>query len=183
MKTIARLFILICVISSVSSCEKAASVSAIPEIEFQKLTTGTSGVDDLGSTLKTASLTFSFTDGDGDLGVRYENTTDTLSRIYVIWQQKKEDGSYEDYEFENGTVVDYKIPYDDDKMNREEAQNKVLKGTIDVKLDTPRPLPVDMDTVRLEYYIMDRKLNKSNIDYTPDFSILDDNVEIEKAIK
>jgi hypothetical protein len=131
--------------------------------------------------MKTATLIFSFIDGNGDLGVRNIYSTDTLSRIYVIWQQKKDDGSYEDYEFNNGEVVQtLEISYDKDKMDRDEAHNKILKGTIETKWNAPSGLSAGMDTVRLEYYIMDRALNRSNTEYTPDFSILDEYVEINK---
>jgi hypothetical protein len=80
--------------------------------------------------------------------------------------------TYEPYMFATDSVTtqSYKIPYKD-VMNREEAQNKVLKGTIEAVLITPRQ-PHGLDTVHVEYYIVDRAKHRSNIDVTPDFSIL-----------
>ena len=157
------------------NCTPADSVSPIPEIHFKKLVFLDS-LDKLNNIVKYAVLTFSFIDGNGDLGDRYGNG---VSRIEYIWGKKLPDGKYEQYEFRNPkdtTIIQIeKIPYRD-VMNKDEAQNKILKGTIDVKLSTPWITPTDnpqeADTMRVEFYIFDRARNKSNVEYTPDFSIL-----------
>lgn len=160
------------------SCEKNISYPDIPEIHFKGLNVDIIGGNSAGSIQKTADLAFSFVDGDGDLGVRDEDTRDTLSQIYITWQKKLADGTYENYEFDEGSVIQmFRIPYDD-VMNRDEAQNKVLKGTVRITMDAPLNPPDDMDTVRLEFYIMDRALHSSNIDHSPDFSMMDDHVEL-----
>ncbi len=170
MKTVFSILGIICIGWGMWSCKKINSYSDIPEIRFKKLTSGQKntalGIVDV------TFLTFSFTDGNGDLGVRDTTTTDTLSRVYVIWQEKLTDGTYKDYTFINGngtTIQPYRIPYDY-RMNKDDAQNKVLKGEIEVMLFNPI---ASLDTVRLEFYIMDRALHKSNVDHSPNFKLSD----------
>ena len=158
----------------ISGCEKSEDHSDIPEISFQKLVVD-DVMDTLGTVSKTASLTFAFIDGDGDIGSKYFLKE---SQIFFTWYRKNTDGSYQSYKFADGTVQDsLDIPYRE-VMDRDEAQNKLLKGWITIHIPAPAFTPAGMDTVRIEYYITDRARHKSNIIYTPDFSILDDYVEI-----
>ncbi len=161
------------------SCEKSSSYSEIPEIHFQKLVLETDGIDPLDNPLKTATVTFSFADGDGDIGtpIGYKDT----SSICYTWYKKMPNGEYEKYIFPDTkiTTVKKEIPFKD-VMYRDEAQNKLLRGTIKAIFSTPLGSPAGMDTVRIEFYITDRAQHKSNVEYTPDFSFLDEYVEIEE---
>ncbi len=178
MKTIVSFLGVISLTWCLWSCKKSSSYSEIPEIHFKKLIIENQ-LNSFGSTSKMATLTFHFIDGDGDLGVRNPQSNDTLSQAYVTWKKKLGDGTYETFKFDDGSILQpQRIPFNN-KMNRDEAQNKVLQGTIDVSLFAPSISLGDTDTMRLEYYIMDRALHTSNIDYTPDFSILDETVHIE----
>jgi len=161
------------------SCERAQSYSEIPEIRFKSLI-----FDSVYTALevfeKKAFLTFSFIDGDGDIGVRSFDY-DSVSKIHYIWHKKLPDKTYEPFQFPlTGTIADSTaIPYNS-VMNKDEAQNKTLKGSIEIALDAPQR-PQDVDTMRIEFYIFDRERNKSNVDYTPDFSILNtSNIEEKK---
>ena len=158
------------------SCEKSNSYSEIPEICFMKLEVTTEGKDILGNPLKhKPTLTFSFADGDGNIGSFSNNGP---SCIFYTWYKKMPNGEYEQYMFADTTFTQKTIiPYKD-VMNREDAQNKLLKGEIKAILSAPSVPPAGMDTVRIEFYITDRTSNKSNVEYTPDFSILDEFVEI-----
>jgi len=180
---------LLCMLGSVgwylSGCGRIESYSEVPEIHFKKLVFVDS-LDALGEILKKAVITFSFIDGDGDLGVRPQekNPDGTykpgggLSRVYYTWHQKKSDGTYEPYQFPEGDVtISSEIPYSS-VMDKSEAQNQTLKGTIQIKLDTPKK-PKEVDIMRIEFYITDRANHQSNIEYTPDFSILNPSESIE----
>ena len=166
---------LFCVVGFVGlclwSCKSIQSHSEIPEIHFKKLVFVDS-LDALDEILKKAVITFSFIDGDGDLGdwstEKYPD--EGVSRIYYTWYEKKHDKTYEPYQFKGGTTNFSKIPYSS-VMDKSEAQNKTLKGFIDIKLDAPVK-PQGIDTMRIEFYINDRAGNLSNVEYTPDFSIL-----------
>jgi hypothetical protein len=160
-----------------SSCEPIQRYSEIPEIHFKKLVFE-DRTDPLDETFKKAVLSFSFIDGDGDLGVP-EKATERDSKIFYTWQQKLSDGTYASYQFTDGTITQKsEIPYNS-VMDKSEAQNKVLKGTIEIELETPKK-PQGIDIMRVEFYITDRARNQSNIEYTPDFSILNPPDELQK---
>jgi hypothetical protein len=163
-------------------CEKAASYPDTPEIHFKGLEVKIDGADPLGEKIKSAYLSFSFIDGDGDLGVRDVNSRDTVSKIHYTWMKKLDDGTYEPYVYETGITTDaIRIPYDEDVMNKDEAHNKFLKGTMDIKLTIPYGSSIaGMDTIRIEFFIVDRADHKSNVDITPDFSILADSVKVSR---
>jgi len=150
------------------SCSGPHSYPETPEITFKSLSFE-SVTTDLGSD-QMAVLIFSFVDGDGDIGVR--SPDDSISKIHYTWYKKLPDGRYEPYQFPNtGTVTDSTaIPYGS-VMNKDEANNRTLKGTIQIALSAPRN-PQNVDTMRIDFYIFDRARNKSNIENTPDFSIL-----------
>jgi len=171
-----RFLTLLCIVGfgcCLWNCSPVQSYSEIPEIHFKGLTFEDRIDPDLEIIIPSAILTFSFIDGDGDLGVRpidalYEETR--ISKIYYTWYQKMPDRTYVPYQFENGETISSDIPYDE-VMNKENAQNKVLKGTIQIGLDMPSQTQ-DIDTMRIGFYITDRARHQSNIEYTPDFSIL-----------
>ena len=65
------------------SCDKAQSYSAIPEIHFKSLLFDSIYVPEMGMEEK-AFLTFSFIDGDGDIGTR--TPYDSISnKIHHTW--------------------------------------------------------------------------------------------------
>jgi len=149
------------------SCEPLQKYSDIPVIKFMSLSfedvTTELGTD------KMAILTFSFVDGDGDIGVR---SKDSISKIHYTWYKKLPDETYEPYQFpKTGTINDSTaIPYGS-VMNKDEAHNKTLNGSIKIALSAPTH-PKDVDIMHIKYHIFDRARNKSNVDQTPDFSIL-----------
>jgi len=124
----------------------------------------------LGNIEKKALLTFSFVVSDGNLGVRPIDISrgERFSRIYYTWYPQ---GSDKPYEFRpDTTTIDHAIPYSE-VMNKDGAQNKVLKGTIEIQLETPNQQ--NLDFMRVEFYITDRAKNESNLERTPDFSLFD----------
>ncbi|MDR0815316.1 MAG: hypothetical protein LBN37_06155 [Bacteroidales bacterium] len=159
-------------------CKKNTSYSEIPEIHFKKLVMKVYHEDDLGNLLKEAKVTFSFADGDGDLGI-IPNTNSKTSQIHYSWMKKQADGQYIPHIFSSGSTSDtISIPYDE-VMNKDEAYNKLLQGTIDMKITIPYVGVADMDTVRLDFFITDRANHSSNVEMSPDFSVLADSVRLE----
>ena len=145
-------------------CGRIHSYSESPEIHFKSLV-----FEDGTSTLRYAVLTFSFIDGDGDIGVSSQDI-DTISRIHYTWEKKMPDRTYVPHQFNNGiTTQSAKIPYAE-VMNKNEANNKTLKGTIEITIEAPINIQ-GIDTMRIEFFIVDRAKNNSNVDYTPDFDI------------
>jgi hypothetical protein len=180
MKTTKALFIIVAISGSMYACRKTATYAETPEIHFRTLVMKIDGVDALGEKIKKANLSFSFADGDGDLGVTGAFSTD--SKIYCSWMKKMPDGQYEAHVFpdEGGAVRTFDIPYSEDVMNKEEAYNKLLEGEMEVKMEVPYgSSAAGMDTVHIEFYIVDRALHRSNVEITPDFSIRADSVSIK----
>ena len=153
-----------------AGCSDIMKYSDVPEIKFQKLFFK-DFKDDLGNVINKAVLTFSFVDGNGDLGV-IPGDENTVSQIHYIWQKKLSATEYEDFIFYVEDETQHFIPWDD-VMDKRDAQNKFLKGVIEIELVTPLFGLEELDIMRVVFYIVDRAGNQSNIERTPDFSILD----------
>ena len=150
------------------SCDPIQSYSEIPEINFKELFFE-DRTDPLGETSTSAILIFSFIDGDGDIGAKPPD--ERLSKIHYAWYSKLSDHTFEPYKFPNDSIIiSSEIPYNS-VMDKSGAQNKLLKGTIEIELVTPMN-PQGIDSMRVEFYIFDRAGNQSNIEYTPVFSLV-----------
>lgn len=164
------------------TCVEFDPVSPIPEIEYKDLTFGI-GLDSLGNRQLQALVEFSFIDGDADLGVYDEVHSDTLlpdsvrygifidmfekvnddyRKIHLIRLIRPAQGVPYIDTFQLHTLLPY-----DEKMDRV-GQNKAIQGIIRSGIVFYQP--ADYDTMRLEFYIRDRALNKSNVEYTRDFA-------------
>ncbi len=137
------------------SCEKTEDYSEVPAIEFIsfKVIPG-----DGESTIAEGILTFSFVDGDGNIGFS-ENFSDTIvsnNQIDFIYTEfYKQDG-----QFIEKTGNTYYLPYFEQGIYR-----KSLKGTIDIYFSRTILSP---DTVYYQFQVMDRDFNLSNIETTPE---------------
>lgn len=177
-------------------CPEIEEVSPVPHIEFQKFIINTE-LDSLGNRMPVGYLSFNFIDGDADLGVLKSVDTnlalpDSVKHGIFIDFFEKKNGIYIRYYptqlvtktvkivrpdtsfFMDSVYVDTisfnkYLPYDE-KLNRV-GQNKIVKGVIRVKL--PFEKDPEKDSMRFEFYIRDRALNKSNVEVTPDFSKYD----------
>ena len=172
MKRSFSLFCLFCFVWLQMSCsnESFEDVFEISykSLSFEKVSTPLDSID-------MAVLVFSFIDGNGNIGDRYNDKT---SIVCYTWYKKLPDQTYEPYTFPSGDVEQFNpIPYSS-VMDKDQAQNKTIKGTIQALLFRPTNTQ-GLDTMRIGYYIVDRLKKESNIDFTPDFSILDPQ-DIEK---
>ena len=143
-----------------SSCIKKVVYPDIPAIAFQNFV----AVFDTGKVAVRGYLTISFTDGDGDIGLRPEETQppfDTGSIYYynyIIDYYEKQNGKFVKLDF--SIPFNARIPYLT-PLN----SNKAIKGIIvDTLMLNPQPAH---DTIKFKFYIYDRALHKSNIDSTP----------------
>jgi hypothetical protein len=143
-----------------SSCMKQEKYPDIPEIAFQSFT----AEFDSGLYAKRGFLTISFKDGNGDIGLRQDQTAppfDTAGNYYynyIIDYYEMQNGQFVkvDLDPSYNARIPYLTPYD---------VNKSIKGIIvDTLLLNPMPLH---DTVKFKFFIYDRALNKSNVDSTP----------------
>jgi hypothetical protein len=142
------------------ACEEITTVNPVPVIEFKKFTLK-EGRDTLGNMVFEGKLLFSFSDDDGaDLS----NTPygDTIYSIITIPYIKNPGNLYVKSDFD--TVNNYLI-YDNNMKISKVGQNKTLHGDIEI---TRYYLKVPADTIRYEFYIIDKDKNMSNVEVTSD---------------
>jgi hypothetical protein len=148
-----QIYILLIVVLGFSSCIKRDEFPDEPIIKYI----------DFRQTPDTAYLRFSFTDGDGDLGLDqgdtlnpFEHNGPNYFNIYVKY-----------FEFKNGAFEELVLPapfnYRFARI-KSPSKNNSLEGEMKIKIPSPyrNPLIAKGDTVRYDFYIMDRALHKSN---------------------
>lgn len=150
------------------ACEKIEPADPVPSIGFKDFTVADS-YDTIGGEpieVKACELLFTFIDGDGDIGL-YDDPYDSIDpkNVFIIPYEKFE-GDYKRND-ELDTLA-FWIKHDD-KMDRV-GQNKTLKGEIKVKFSYYKELISDYDTLKFDFYIIDRAENQSNIESTFDIS-------------
>lgn len=149
----------------VFSCRKPQNYSEIPEIGYKSFTVRDT-TDLLGNNGLVGELTFTFVDGDGDLGLHEPDVEpgDTID---------PEDPEYTNlfftlYVMKNGILtipddikipLNYRIPY-----MEPEGQDPSLKGEIKVEF---LYILFKYDTLLYDFYITDRAKNESNLESTP----------------
>lgn len=157
------IYYIISLILLITSCEKDEEYSTVPEIKFKSFTIENEDLNGFENTI--GRLTFSFTDGDGDIGNKTNPETLSnslseeayntfISRFYKVNNQ-----------FLIDTTITYIIPYMQGGVYREH-----LKGEIEIKLYF---LEFKHDTLKLEFYITDRAKHKSNTESTPEIIVSD----------
>lgn len=161
------------------SCVEFEPISPIPEVQYQDFELK-DGFDTLGNPVKFALLEFNFIDGDADFGVYPEISTDTsypdsIRFNLILNFYDKIDGIYKHKTFWNDTanrfdtlVLKLAILHDT-KMDRV-GQNKTVKGKITSNTQFTQWGELN-DTFRIEFFIRDRALNKSNLDYSDDYIV------------
>lgn len=141
------------------SCRKPVQYSDIPLIKFlsfQKYSDAT--ISD------GAILTFYFQDGEGDIGLNQTDIKppfDTASIFYYNF-------FCDYYEKQNGVFVKPEIQgnFNARIPRLSSLSSESIDGEIYLKMPTYYDPSSPFDTIRFNFYIVDRKLNKSNIDTT-----------------
>ena len=142
------------------ACEEITTVNPVPVIKYKGFIL-TEGRDSLGNLVFEGKLVFSFSDDDGaDLSKTPYG--DTIYSIITEPFIKNTDNSYTESDFD--TVNNYLI-YDEDMNISKVGQNKTLHGDIEI---TRYYFFVPADTIRYEFYIIDRDENQSNVEVTSD---------------
>lgn len=137
------------------ACESFEKASIVPEIHFKSLET--ISVSDTA----VYELVFSFQDGDADFGSNNSSTN-----VFLVPYQKI-DGNYEPVD-----ETLYGLPYsiaNDEKLTRS-GQNKTIKGEIKIKM-LLFPTLIPFDTLRYDFYIVDRAGHESNVESTTDIAL------------
>jgi hypothetical protein len=144
------------------SCEPLEKIDDIPEIGFKSLEGPYLVQTEDSTTLIGAFLTFSFQDGNSDFGVDMAARPADSINLYLVPFQKV-DGTYDSVDAElYGRQYTVKK---DDKMGE---PGQPVKGEIEVLVTYLLKPP--FDTLRYEFYILDRAFNKSNVESTSDIA-------------
>jgi hypothetical protein len=144
-----------------SACTKHEVYSVVPHIEYkslEKIPTST-GVDDK------AYLTITFTDGDGDIGLRPDDTMPPYNPggkyyyNFIIDYFEKQGDTF--VKIDLPITNNSRIPYVEANL-----AERGVKGEIQIELFINNIMST-ADSIRYEMYIYDRKLHKSNVVTTP----------------
>ena len=152
-----------------SQCKKDLNLSKIPNIQFLKFSKLSSPSDDIS---KRGIIIFSYTDGDGNIGLSQGDTTGVFSKgneyYYNLWitYQEYQNGTWKDVEIQDIQTGEISYLHSRIPMLTKTPIGQAIKGEI---IDTiPIYNPVSKyDTIRFLIQIADRNLNKSNQISTP----------------
>lgn len=150
------------------SCVETEPVSPIPEIEFKSYDLGPAYDSLLDQYFLVGNLEFSFIDGDADFGIDYaydKEAPDDYNYNVFLKAYEKVDTNYFPIEFDTtNPPLNYRITRDT-PLDRV-GQNKTVKGFI--RIDMYFFVIPPYDTMKFDFYITDRAMNKSNIESTTD---------------
>ncbi len=147
-----------------AGCEKIQSYPATPQIKYKNFWVRDTTLIE-GEAIRLGTLSFTFVDGDGDFGLfepdSGETDTTKLYNLYFKFYQKINGAFIQDTNLKSKP---YYPVYFTEAMRRE-GQDKTLKGTVAVNLEY---YVINYDTIKYEFFIVDRAQNKSNVEETPE---------------
>lgn len=152
----------------VSSCIKKETYPAQPKISYKEFQNFQAD---------SGYFTFKFTDGDGDFGLKAEDTSGTFTssskyyyNLYIKYLYKKADGTWSAYFNANPLVNDtqyykFRVPFIE-----QTGKDKSMNGEVRVKLTELRPT-ASHKNIKYLFYIFDKSLNQSNVEESPEFAL------------
>lgn len=154
------LFLIGLMVSMLAGCIKEDQYPIIPHIEYN----GFSTFRDVTDKDSSGRISFSYTDGDGNLGLeQWDSVGPYKYNFYLRFMQ-----------YVNGELID--VPTADPSGNfnaripnlTPSGPNKNIRGNISMDLDLYYVLPnLQSDTIAFSFYLKDRDLNESNVIETP----------------
>lgn len=150
-------------------CKKYEEYPPEPRIEFMDflLLRDAQGIDQRGV------LRFSFTDGDGNIGLYDSDSLPPFDYNLFIRYFEQQNGSFKEvFLISSRYINDTTLVYDTATFNGRiplltpAGKNKSISGEIEDTLFVNNPLS-PYDTIMFEVFIRDRDLNESNVIQTP----------------
>ena len=168
MKKIKLSIIIFAVIALSTSCLKIENVSEIPSIEFVSFEVFDT-ITNLGNNSKAGRLKFRFEDGDGDIGL--PKTTEETNFEMSLYRKK--DGVMQLVTDSDPLLpgTSYSIPY-----LQKIGQSKVLRGEIIISMLYDFYIPNIADTIKYDFYIIDRAGNISNTEETAEIIVAQNDI-------
>ncbi len=168
--------LLFCFFVLIGACKEKEIYPAIPSIQYKSayFISGSNGKDSL------MKLIFTFKDGDGDIGLKNEDTLSPFNPVFDSTNKSLNPyyfNLYVNYTHKiNGVFEPFIFPFTTDSLNYQyriqyltpDGRHKAIRGDIEVML-VPAPIfsTAIYDTAKYSFYIYDRALNKSNNTETP----------------
>jgi len=150
--------IIICLLSLglaavISSCNREEVYPDVPAVTFKDFSFEDTII--LGNTVKRGCLTFSFTDGDGDIG--FDTTQPRQNTIYMT-----------KYKMKNNVLSQMELLVDLNYfVERIYSDDKRHSVSGDMKVEELNEYMSSFgDTIMYKFYIVDRAGNRSNVDST-----------------
>ena len=157
-----NLVLLLLVLAGIYSCGDLDKYSEIPAIKYLDHIAKDS-LDGLGNASRYVELKFSVLDGDGDFGLNEEDTIAPYDSLYYFnfFSQiyGANQGSFEPIDMAN---PNFRIKYIDIE------DTKAYKADIYIEFYYQPISILPQDTIRYDFYVVDRALNHSNTVTTPD---------------
>ena len=141
------------------SCKEEIKFPDEPTIKLVSAVTSVEQ-NQLGTDVNRTVLTFSFTDGDGDIGLSEVQTAAPFDFNLFVIRIAIKDGVDQ-----NPELLKFRIP-----VLKPSAGNTGIQGELDVQLDVIS-ITFPEDSLRYELYLLDRALNSSNIISTSTISL------------
>lgn len=157
------LFVVAIFLTGFYSCGELTTYSETPAIEYRSHIAKDSIL--FGNPVRFVELKFSIIDGDGDFGLLASDTADPYVGIYyfnfftTLYGFSK--GKFDTIKIENPNFRIKEVPIE---------ENKTYKADIYVKLDYPQSF-LKSDTIKYDFYVVDKALNQSNTVTTPNIII------------
>ncbi|MCQ2249641.1 MAG: hypothetical protein MJZ66_00885 [Bacteroidales bacterium] len=152
----------VAIIIGAISCDEIETYDPMPRVEFTKVYLADT-LDELQNEVKLQRIHLEVIDGDGNLGLNRDDNKgqfdpDSIgyNNLFITVFHKTKDGSYQELT-EISDNMRYRIPYKEPI-----GQNQYMKAEIIVKVEVPLAA-LDYDTIRYEFFVFDRKMNKSNV--------------------
>lgn len=149
------------------------TTNRVPKLNLQDLTVVKNEIQNYDSLLL---LKLNYLDDDGDIGLKDNDTFGTFKygephfyNLFCYWYVKK-DGVWK------RPLNPFSVPLDSLNFNERlpyltpEGKEKRLEGEITLRIPA-RPLGLKFDTVKMQVWIFDRALHKSNTIETKEFYI------------
>lgn len=168
-----KLILVILLFTFVISCKRYEEFPLEPRIEFIDfvLLRDAQGIDQRGV------LRFSYTDGDGNIGLYNEDTVPPYDYNIFVKYFEMQKGEFKEIflirpEYPNDSTVIYDTATFNGRIPilTPAGKNKAIRGEIEDTLFVNNLLS-PYDTIKFEVYIVDRDLNKSNTVSTPPIKI------------
>jgi len=159
------LIILIPLFAGLTSCIKEDQYPVVPHIEFA----GYGIYSAVDGTDSACNITFSYTDGDGDIGLTKADSLEPYKYNFYLKLMQLVDGHMVEVVLPSNSITfNARIP-----MLTPTGRNKNIKGEITMNFDLYfNSYLLQSNTIGFETYIVDRALNKSNIVTTPNLTIV-----------